>query len=878
METGTKSPGETALAPRYDPHEVEARWAERWAREPFTADPHSEKPPFCVVIPPPNVTGALHLGHAFDNTIIDTLVRYKRMRGHETLFQPGTDHAGIATQVQVERALRREGKTRHDLGREAFLERVWDWVDRYGGVIIGQLQRLGASAAWDRTRFTMDEGLSAAVRRQFVTLYHQGKVYRRERIVNWDPESQTVLSDLEVEREERPAEMYELAYELEGGGALTIATVRPETIFADVAVAVHPEDERFAHLVGRRARIPLTERWVPVIADEAVEREFGTGALKITPAHDPTDFEVGERHGLPMPSVIDKDARLTGDLVPAEFRGLDRFEARERVVAALADAGALVGRREHAVPLGFSQRTGAAVEPLLSLQWFYDTDEAAAKALARVESGEVRFVPERYTKVAIDWLRNLRHWCISRQLWWGHRIPAWYDADGNVYVPPADDPLRDPTDDPRYAGLELTRDPDVFDTWFSSNLWPFSTLGWPDRDDPFYRKFYPTSVLVTGYDILSFWVARMQIAAEEFTGGRPFDTVLLHGLVLDDKGRKMSKSKGTGVDPLDVIAGYGADALRFALSRASTGGQDVRWDDRQVEMGRNFATKLWNAARFVTLQEGEAAPGPLAGSPNLADRWLLSRLQRAVAEVGGALEDLDLGAANRAAYDFVWSEFCDWYLEAAKAPLREGDPHTLRTVRHALDVVLRLLHPFVPFVTSELYAALGHEEQVALAPWPEADEGLLDAAAEAAFERVKAAVTATRSLRAEADLPPGQAVDVWVAGPGAEALLEQRALFEPLARAALRSGTPAGSSLTAAMPDAELRLPLAGQVDVAAYAARQRGRLEKARAEAERSRKKLANERFVSGAPAEVVAEEHRRLDEAEALAARLEAVLADIG
>jgi len=879
MDTATSNrDGAPALAPRYDPAEVEARWAERWAREPFKADPSSDKPPFCIVIPPPNVTGALHLGHAFDNTIIDTLVRYKRMRGFETLFQPGTDHAGIATQVQVERALKKEGLTRYDLGRETFLERVWTWVDEYGPFIEKQLQRLGVSASWDRKRFTMDEGLSAAVRRQFVTLFHQGKVYRRERIVNWDPVSQTVLSDLEVDREERPAEMFELAYELEGGGSLRIATVRPETIFADVAVAVHPEDDRYAGLVGKRVRIPLTDRWVPVIAEEAVERDFGTGALKITPAHDPADFEVGERHGLPMPSVIDKDAKLTSDLVPEEFRGLDRFEARAKVVEALERAGALVGRKPHTVPLGLSQRTGVPVEPLLSLQWFYDTDEAAALALRRVEAGETRFVPERYTKVASDWLKNLRHWCISRQLWWGHRIPAWYDAEGNIYVPPLEDPLLDPTDDPRYAGLQLTQDPDVFDTWFSSNLWPFSTLGWPDTEDPYFKKFYPTSVLVTGYDILSFWVARMQIAAEEFTASRPFDTVLLHGLVLDAKGQKMSKSKNNGVDPLDVIAKYGADALRFALSRASTGGQDIRWDERQVEMGRNFATKLWNAARLVSLQEGEADAGPLGSSPNLADRWLLSRLQRAVRGVTGALDELDLGAANRLAYDFVWSEFCDWYLESAKAPLRDGDGHTLRTVRHALDVLLKLLHPLMPFVTSELYASLGHDEQLAWAPWPEVDESLVDRAAEAEFERLQAAVTAARALRAEAELPPSQTAEVWVAGPGAAALLERRSLVEPLARATLREGTPDGSSLVGVLPDAELRLPLAGQVDVEAYVARQRARLEKARTEAERSRKKLSNDGFVRGAPEDVVAEERRRLEEAEALVTRLEALLAGLG
>ena len=873
----TASRGAGELASRYDPAEVEGRWAARWAEQPFTVDPHSPKQAFTIVIPPPNVTGALHLGHAFDNTIIDVLIRYKRMRGFEALFQPGTDHAGIATQVQVERELKRQGASRYDLGREAFVDRVWEWKREYGGVIIEQLQRLGISASWDRLRFTMDEGLSEAVRRQFVSLYHQGKVYRAERIVNWDPASQTVLSEMEVDREERPAEMYELAYELEDGGALTIATVRPETIFADVAVAVHPEDQRFEGLVGRRVRIPLTDRWVPVIADEAVERDFGTGALKITPAHDPTDFEIGARHDLPRPSIIDKDAKLTGEYVPEGFRGLDRFEARSRVVEALGAAGALMGRREHTVPLGLSQRTGEPVEPLLSLQWFYDTDDAAGRALKRVESGEVGFVPERYTKVDADWLRNLRHWCISRQLWWGHRIPAWYDADGNVYVPPADDPLADPTDDPRWSGLDLQRDPDVFDTWFSSNLWPFSTLGWPDEDDPYFRKFYPTDVLVTGYDIISFWVSRMQIAGEEFTGRPPFHTVLLHGLVLDANGQKMSKSKGNGVDPLDTIESYGADALRFAVSRASTGGQDVRWDDRIVEMGRNFATKLWNAARLVSMQEGTPHAGSLKGSPNLADRWLLSRLQRATTEITESLEAYDLGAANRAAYEFVWSELCDWYLEAAKAPLRAGDGHSLATVNHALEVVLKLLHPMMPFVTSELYQALGHAEQVAESEWPTADDSLLDPEAEAAFERVMAAVTAARNLRSEAELSPSRTIEVWAHGPGASGLSSAKGLFESLARATLREGSPEGAALVGALPDVELRLPLAGQVDVAAYGERQRGRLEKARAEMERSAKKLSNERFVRGAPAEIVEEERRRMAEAASLVERLERALADL-
>ena len=501
------------LAKQYDPLSTEGRWVKRWADTPFTADAESDKPPFCIVIPPPNVTGNLHLGHAFDNTLIDTLVRFKRMNGFEALFQPGTDHAGISTQVQVERVLRAEGKTKECLGREAFLERMWAWKDRYGGVILEQLQRLGISADWSRTRFTLDDGLSKAVRKQFVELYHQGLVYRGERIVNWDPESQTTLSDLEVDREDRPGKLYTLSYELESGGALQIATVRPETIFADVALAVHPDDARFTHLHGRQVRVPLTERWIPVITDEAVEMDFGTGALKITPAHDPTDFEIGERHGLPHPSVIDLDAKLTGELVPAAFRGLDRFEARAAVVAALQDAGNLESAQDYTIPIGLSERTGVPVEPILSTQWFFKMGEVAPQVLAALNAGEMRLIPERYTKVNRDWLQNLRDWNISRQLWWGHQIPAWYDAEGNVYVPDPANPELEPPDDPRYADLELTQDPDVFDTWFSSNLWPFSTLGWPDTEDPFFKKFFPTSALVTGYDIIFFWVTKMQLAS-----------------------------------------------------------------------------------------------------------------------------------------------------------------------------------------------------------------------------------------------------------------------------------------------------------------------------------------------------------------------------
>ncbi len=864
------------LAKQYDPVTVEAKWVERWVGEPFTADAESDKPPFCIVIPPPNVTGDLHLGHAFDNTLIDTLIRFKRMQGFEALFQPGTDHAGISTQVQVEKALRAEGLTKHDLGREAFLERMWAWKEKYGGSILGQLQRLGISADWTRTRFTMDAQLSKAVRKQFVELYHQGLVYRGERIVNWDPVSQTTLSELEVDREERPGKLYTLSYELSDGSNIQIATVRPETIFADQAIAVHPEDERFASLVGMRARIPLTDRFIPIITDEAVEKDFGTGALKITPAHDPTDFEIGERHGLERPSVIDLDAKLTSSLVPEAFRGLDRFEARAAVVAALAEKGTLLSSQDYTVSLGLSERTGEPVEPIVSLQWFYDTDTAAKRILQGLDAGEITVHPERYTKVNRDWLGRLRPWNISRQLWWGHQIPAWYDAEGKVYVPDPENPYLDCAEDPRYASLELTQDPDVFDTWFSSNLWPFSTLGWPDTSDPFYKKFYPTSVLVTGYDILFFWVARMEIAGYEFTDRAPFEDVLLHGLVLDEQGQKMSKSKGNGVDPVEVINQYGADALRFAATHMSTGGQDIRWDARRVAMGRNFNNKLWNATRFAFMNlDGEIDEG----SPEtLPDRWILSRLQRATREVTAQLEAFDIGAANRTVYDFVWSEFCDWYLEAAKPGLRDGDARARFVLKTVLTSILKLLHPFIPFITSELYEALGHEEQLGWAAWPEANERLSDEGAERDFARLQDAVGAVRNLRAEADLSPTQSVPIFAAGAAAGVLQDNQAVFESLTRATLLAEQPFGAALSQPLPDLELKLPLEGLVDIAEWRARQEKRLQEVQKSLTVSRKKLGNDKFVQNAPAAVVEEERRRLAEAEALTAGLEASLAQLG
>jgi valyl-tRNA synthetase len=866
------------LEKQYNPFNVEMKWVKRWAEHPYTADANSSKPPFCIVIPPPNVTGNLHLGHAFDNTMIDTLIRFKRMQGYEALFQPGADHAGISTQVQVERALKKEGKTKYDLGREKFLERMWQWKEQYGGIIIEQLQRLGLSIDWTRWRFTMDEGLSKAVRKQFVELYHKGLVYRSERIINWDAASQTVLSELEVDREDRPGKLYTLSYALEDGSSINIATVRPETIFADVAIAVNPKDERFTLFIGKKVRIPLTERWIPIIADEAVEMDFGTGALKITPAHDPTDFEIGERHNLPRPSVIDLNAKLFSDLVPEQFRGMDRFAARKDVVAALEQSGELIETKDYTISLGLSQRTGEPVEPLLSLQWFYNTDAPAKRIIKALDSGEIKIFPDRYTKVNRDWMENIRPWCISRQLWWGHQVPAWYDEAGNIYVPDVDNPDLDCDKDPRYSHLNLKQDPDVFDTWFSSNLWPFSTLGWPETGDAFYKKFYPTSVLVTGYDIIFFWVARMEIAGYEFTDQPPFEHVLLHGLVLDEKGQKMSKSKGNGIDPMDVISEFGADSLRFAMTYASTGGQDIRWDNRRVEMGRNFNNKLWNATRFAFMNLGDST---LTANENhhqkpttLADRWIMSRLQKAIKDITNNLEAYDLGLANRAAYEFVWNDFCDWYLEAAKPQLREGNAETKIVLQTVLTTILKLLHPLIPFITSEIYEAMGFEQELGYANWPVADDSLIDEAAEKEFEHLKNAVTATRNLRAEGNIPPSQLINVYAQGAASSLLRANKSVFEMLSRTMLLDTAPEGASLSQVVPDIELKLPFAGLIDINEWKARQEKRLKELQKTLETSERKLSNEKFVSSAPPHVVEEERRRLAEAKELLAGIQTSL----
>ena len=860
------------LPKAYDPKSVEPKWAKKWAENPFVANPKSGKPPFVIFMPPPNVTGSLHMGHALDNSLQDALIRYKRMRRFEAVWLPGTDHAGIATQVVVERLLLKEGKTRHDLGREEFLKRVWQWKEASGGTILRQLKRLGASADWSREAFTMDEKRSRAVRYAFCRYYHEGLAYRAPRLVNWCPRCETTLSDLEVETEPTPGKLYTLRYEVEGGGYIEIATVRPETVFADRAIAVHPEDERYQAFIGKKARIPLTEIWIPILADPAVEREFGTGALKVTPAHDPLDYEIGERHGLTPVSVINLEGRMEGERVPEPLRGLDRFEARKKAVALFQEAGHLVKEEDYTIALATCSRCGTPLEHAIFPQWWLRMKPLAEEVLRGLERDEIAFVPERWKKVNMDWLRNVRDWNISRQLWWGHQIPAWYCQDcGAVNVPKPESYLEDPTACEACGSQSLRRDEDVFDTWFSSALWPLSTLGWPETTEDL-MAFYPGDVLVTGYDILFLWVSRMEVSGYHFMGERPFKTVLLHGLVLDEKGQKMSKSKGNVIDPLEMVERYGADALRFALTYLATGGQDIRLDLRWLEMARNFANKLYNAARFVLLsREGFS---PKEDAPTLADRFMKSRLARGVEEITALYEALDLAQAAREVYELIWSEFCDWYLEASKPALKAGNAHTLRTLEESLATLLKLLHPIMPFITSELYQALTGREELALEAWPE--PGPQDPEAEARFEVLKQAVSAVRALKAEAGLPQGEEVRVYLEGDAAS-VVENLPVFRFLARAELLEERPE-KALVKAMPRVTVRMPLEGLLDVEEWRRRQEKRLKELLELVERSRRKLASPGFREKAPKEVVEAEEARLQENLAQADRIREALSQIG
>jgi valyl-tRNA synthetase len=862
---------------RYEPAVVEARWYPEWERRGyFGADPASARKPYCIVIPPPNVTGSLHWGHALNNTLQDILIRMKRMDGFNALWIPGTDHASIAVQVLLERQLAAEGTTRHDIGREAFLERAWRWKAESGGTIIRQLKRLGASCDWTRERFTMDAGLSRAVREAFVRMWDEGLVYRDDYIVNWCPRCQTVLSDLEVEREERDAEFVYIKY-----GPLTLGTVRPETKLGDTGLAVHPRDTRYAQYVGRELDVLSVEGTIrmTVVADEAVDPAFGTGVIKVTPGHDPVDFEIGRRHNLPVRTVIGFDGRMTAEAGP--YAGLDRFECRRRIVEDLKRLG-LVERTEpyrHAV--GICYRCKTVVEPLISRQWYVNVKPLAERAVKAVRDGRIKIVPRGWTKTYDHWMENIRPWCISRQLWWGHRIPAWYcDADGGVYVSRSDLAAC-----PRCQG-PLRQDPDVLDTWFSSGLWPFSTLGWPD-DSADLKTFYPTSVLVTGFDILFFWVARMAMLGLHFMGDVPFRDVYIHALVRDAEGQKMSKSKGNVADPVEMMEKFGTDAFRFTLAALAGLGRDIRMSEERIEGYRNFANKLWNAARLVLSNlDGYEARGAARVAPTLADRWILSRLAATTTAVRDHLRRYRFNDAASALYQFLWHEYCDWYLEIAKLPLYRptgpGDrlrtQHILVTV---LEATLRLLHPFMPFITEEIWQRLPHAgESIMRAPYPRAQRRHLDPTAERQLGVVMDAVTAIRNIRGEMRVAPGVVLDVTLR-PAREhqALFRaEGALVEALARCRLttdpRATRPPGSAF-AGVGGSEIYVVLAGVVDLTTEGARLRKEIERAAERVAFLEAKLGRRDFLDRAPAEVVAKERERLDQQRQLKAKLEASLA---
>jgi valyl-tRNA synthetase len=861
------------LPSTYDPSKTESKWYEAWlAGGYFSAGRRPDAPKYTIVIPPPNVTGMLHIGHALDFSLQDILVRFRRMQGYDTLWLPGTDHAGIATQTKVEQMLReQEGKSRYDLGREAFLERVWAWKEHYANTIRSQWAKMGLSLDYSRERFTLDEGLSRAVREVFVRLYEKGLIYRGKRIINWDPVARTALSDIEVEYKEVAGRLYHLRYPLaDGSGFITVATTRPETMLGDTAVAVHPEDERYKHLVGKMLRLPILGREIPVIADEYVDKEFGSGAVKITPAHDPNDFEVGLRHNLPQILVMDESGRMNENAGP--YQGLDRFECRKRIVEDLQAQGVCVKIEEHVHMVGHSDRSGAIVEPYLSTQWFVAMKPLAERAIAAQKSGRgVRFVPERFEKIYLHWIENVRDWCISRQLWWGHRIPAWYcEACEEIHVG-----HEAPTACRKCGHTALRQDEDVLDTWFSSALWPFSTLGWPDETDDM-KRYYPTDVLVTGYDIIYFWVARMIFTALEFTDKIPFREVLIHGLVRDAEGRKMSKSLGNGVDPLEVIERYGADAMRFTLSTGSTPGQDVRFRWEKVEQARNFANKIWNASRFVLMNlDGFAGGDPLTAGPlSAADRWILHRFNETARDVTRLMEQYEFGETGRLLYNFIWDDLCDWYIEFAKLSLYGDDPARKRSTQAVLvwvlDRTMRLLHPFMPFISEEIWQHLprasGDAETIMLAEWPRYDEALNAPEAVREMELLMQAIRAVRNVRAEVGVSPGKKIELLVKPAGEaeldvfrrnEAVLQR---FGNTSQLVIDPGlTPPEKAMTAIVTGAELYLPLAGLIDIEQEIARLEKELAHLNAEVARVEKKLANESFVAKAPPHIVEEERAK-------------------
>ena len=843
--------------------------------------------PYCIMMPPPNVTGSLHMGHALTFTVQDTLVRFQRMRGRATLWQPGTDHAGIATQMVVERELAKEGRTRQDLGRDAFEERVWAWKAQSGGTIANQLRRIGASPDWSRERFTMDDGLSAAVRRAFTTLYREGLIYKDKRLVNWDCTLHTAISDLEVVSQEVDGHLWHLAYPLEdGSGSITVATTRPETMLGDTGVAVHPEDERYSHLVGKHVVLPLAGRRIPIVADSYSDPEKGTGAVKITPAHDFNDFEVGRRQGLEAINILTSDGALN-DAVPEPYRGLDRFEARKRVVADLEALGVLVEVEPHRHMVPFGDRSNTPIEPFLTDQWFCDAHTLAQPAIKAVEDGSTRFVPKAWENTYFEWMRNIQPWCISRQLWWGHRIPAWYASDGQVFVAESETEALDLARAHYGEDRPLEQDPDVLDTWFSSALWPFSTLDWPEESAEL-QRFYPTDVLVTGFDIIFFWVARMMMMGLHFMDEVPFREVYIHGLVRDDQGQKMSKSRGNIVDPLELINSYGADALRFTILASLAQGRDIKFGESRVQGYRNFVTKLWNAARFCEMNGCAPQPGfaPDAVEATL-NRWIVGEMVTTRDAVTDALDGYRFNEAAQALYRFVWDRFCDWYLELAKPVLDADDAaarETRATAAWVLDRICHLLHPMMPFVTETLNEQLlGAAPHTLIAqPWPDGLE-TGDASAAAEIDWLIALVSEIRAARAELRVPAGAKLDLFVAEPNAvlrQRLGTWRPALERLARVAdVREGLPesAQGTLQVVVDAATYVLPLAGHVDLAEERARLDREIKKIKADVAAIERKLQNPQFVQKAPEAVVEQQRERQATGEATLKRLEAAVARI-
>lgn len=929
----------------YQPHAIETSWYQTWERQGYFA-PQGSGEPYTIMIPPPNVTGSLHMGHGFNNAIMDALIRFRRMQGRNTLWQPGTDHAGIATQMLVERRIGAEGLSRHDLGREKFLEKVWEWKNESGGNISRQIRRLGSSVDWSRERFTMDDGLSEAVKEAFVRLHEDGLIYRGKRLVNWDTKLHTAISDLEVESHDEKGHLWHLRYPLadgartaEGADHLVVATTRPETLLGDAAVAVHPEDPRYKDLIGQYVELPLVGRRIPIVGDDYCDPEFGTGCVKITPAHDFNDYEVGKRHNLPLINVFDADAailpgaqvfNLDGSVngmfdatLPAAYAGLDRFEARKRIVADLDAAGRLEKIDDHALKVPKGDRSGTVIEPWLTDQWYVSTKPLAEKAIAVVESGEIQFVPKQYENMYFSWMRDIQDWCISRQLWWGHRIPAWYDQAGNVYVGRDEAEVRAKHN---LGDIVLRQDDDVLDTWFSSGLWTFSTLGWPEQTEAL-KTFHPTDVLVTGFDIIFFWVARMIMLSTHLTGQIPFKTVYVHGLVRDGQGQKMSKSKGNVLDPLDIvdgidldtllqkrtsglmqpklaekiakqtraefpdgIASYGTDALRFTFCSLATTGRDIKFDMGRVEGYRNFCNKLWNAANFV-MENVEGQDTGVNDEPvelSSVDRWIISQLQRTEAEVTRQLDAFRFDLATQALYEFVWDEYCAWYLELVKPVLwdenasLERQRGTRRTLARVLEVVLRLAHPFMPFITEEIWQRLKapagvQGETLMLQPWPVANEARIDAAAEGDIEWVKALMLGVRQIRGEMKISMAKRIDIIVANASAE---DQRRLadFEPLLNKlaklesvrVLAAGEEAPMSATTLVGEMEVLVPMAGLIDKDAELARLDKEIGRLEGEVKRVGGKLGNEGFVAKAPAEVLEKERAKLAEAEQALAKL--------